>query len=262
MSTIANLPGRWTILYDPPATLNADGTGYTATVAFETDWSNLAAFVGVVGGLKTSIPIGGGNSITRLVPLQHPMYSGLWANAVACEAFGTPSATLTDLAHLYNHVKVVVTFVSVPYGISGSQAYMQVRMKGSGVYTTIQGRKLVFPGGEVLGQDAGEFVGQQTYSITMYQCPQLNDSILNPLVNNVNSTTFLGYSAGYVLFNSWDGDFSIGIGGLQNYTITCNVTWQSHPWNQFYQSNGVLDTPVDPASNPVFPSADLNQILA
>ena len=262
MSTIADLPGEWGYLYKSPPELNSDSGGYTARVTFVTTYANLVAFVLIAGGQPQTITSAGGSTMTRIVPLLHPIYSGLWATRISSKAFGTPSETSTALIDLYSHVEVTIDFASVPYGTNGSaDPYMTISIKDGGIYTSIPNRKFRFSNGEVLGQDAGQFVGQTTYSITLYQCPDLNDSTLNSLTNKISTTTVLGNPGNQMIFNTYTADYEVLSNGQLNYTKQLFLTYQSHPWNQFYRSDGVLDTPLDPSGNPVYVTADLTQAL-
>lgn len=260
MSTIADLPGAWCYLYKPFPTLSADGTAWTARITFATSQANVIPFVTICAGVVESVPYSGG-SVDRIVMLQHPLYNWLWSSAVSVEMFGEASAISTALQDLHSHARITVDFRSTNYPTSGSAPYATWEAQGAGIYTTIPGRKMKFPSGEVLGQDAGVFDGQTQYSLTLYQSPGLNDVFLDGYLNKLNSDTFKGKPPGSLLFNNWSGTFEVGSGGVMQWTKRILVTYQTHHWNQYYQMNGVLATATDPSGNPTFNSIAFGPLL-
>lgn len=251
MSTVADLPGDWRYAYKPSPTLSADGTARTAQITFITDQSNLIPFITIVDGVVESVPYTGGTT-DRIVTLQHPLYPSLYSSGYTCEMFGEASATSTALEDLHSKVRVTVDFRTTNYPTSGSEPYMTWEAKGTGVYTSIPGRKMKFSTGEVLGQEAGFFDGQTQYVLTLYQAPQLNDALIDTYLNKYNLDTFKGKPPGSLLFNTWGSSFEVSSGGVMRWTKQLVMTYQTHHWNQYYRSDGVLDTATDPASNPTF----------
>src|SRR5690348_1327381 len=114
-TTVADLPGRWTYLRDPTMKLRTVNGGWESQLAFETDFSNLSAFVLAIAGTPQTITTTWG-SMSRIVPLQHPLFSGLQAIQIDEDSCGTASTTSTALEDLYSHAKVYVNFRSVLYG--------------------------------------------------------------------------------------------------------------------------------------------------
>lgn len=260
-NTVADLPGRWSYLYKPQMKLTAQSGGYESTLAFETDFSNLSPFVLAVAGTSQVITTTWG-SMSRVVPLQHPLFPGLYADQVECEAFGAASDSSENLADLWSHVKVYVRFRSVSYGSDGDQAYMSIEEDKGATYTTIPGRKFAFPSGEPIDQEAGAFSSVKNYVITLYQCPDLNNTATDALMGKVNSAAFFDWPAGQLLFGGGRSIFERSVGGQVRYQKSYTLAYRSHPWNQVFKKNGTLDTPVDPAGNPQYESADFYTFLS
>lgn len=260
MPIVADLPGDWCYLYRPAPTLSADGTAWAARIVFATSQANVVPFVTVCAGVTESVTYSGG-SVDRVVTLQHPLYDWLWSSAVSVEMFGEASATSQALEDLHSHARITVDFASRTYPTGGDEPYSSWEARGAGVYTTIPGRKMKFPSGEVLGQDAGVFDGQTQYTLTLYQTPGINDVFLDGYLNKLNSDTFKGKAPGSLLFNNWGASFEIGSGGVMQWTKQITITYKTHHWNQYYQSNGVLATATDPASNPTFASIAFGPLL-
>lgn len=260
MATVDNLPGSWSYAYKPAPTFGADPSAWNARLVFYTDQSNLIPFVNVIAGQSESVTYSGG-STSRIVTLQHPVYNWMWSTGFSCEMFGEASEDSTELVDLHSKAKITVDFSSPTYPTSGTDPYLTWETKGSGLYATIPNRKMRFSTGEVLGQDAGEHFTQTTYILTLYQCPGMGDALFNLYNNKLNNATFRSIPAGQLRFDTWSASFAIGSGGVMQWTKQIQMTYQDHHWNQYYRSDGVLDTATDPASNPTYGSADFSLLL-
>lgn len=260
MTTEADLPGEFSVLYRTPMTLLWDNSGFTSTIAYMTTLTNQADFVLAIGGdTPKVIPTAYGN-ISRHIPLSHPIYYKLLADKVECEAFGEPSADSEALIDLWSHCSVKVTFRSVPFGISGDEAFSEWNQDQGSQYITIPGRKFKFPDGEPLDQDAGSFATINQYSLTLYNCPSQNDTVIGALASTYNNAVFMGRPVGSLLFVGAQGQSRTAIGGVTRWQRTLSFMYRSHHWNLCYKSSGVLDTPVDPAGNPLYQGGDWSQL--
>lgn len=269
MGTVATLPGQWDYLYKPAPTLTKTGPLWSATLSFVTDQSNCIAFVSAIAGQPTVIVTSGG-SMVRWIPLQHPLYTSLYAKNVHVEQFGTPSATSTELIDLHSKSKVTVDFESYPFataagggtGVLANLPYMTLTKKGGGVYTTVPDMKMTFPSdGEVLGTDAGIWSSQGTYILTQYMCSTLGDDVIEPLTGTINNATFLGKDAKKMRFDTWESSYQLGPNGDLIYTRTLQFSYQSYSWNEFSRSDGVLEEPLDVNGDPVYAVEDFTPLL-
>lgn len=260
-TTVADLPGRWTYLYKPAMKLRTANGGYESELAFETDFSNLSDFVLAVAGTTQTITTTWG-SMSRIATLQHPIFPGLYAYDVDADAFGAASESSQDINDLWSHARLTVKFRSVLYGTTGDQAYMAIEEDGGAEYTTIPGRKFAFPGGEPIDQEAGRFAGVKNYILTVYQATDMNSSATDALMGKVNSAAFLGWPTGQLLFGKVRSIQERSVGGVIRFQKSMTLAYREYPWNQSYQKNGVLATPVDPAGNPQYASADFYTALS
>jgi hypothetical protein len=260
-TTVADLPGRWTYLRKPPLRLTAQGDGYQSSLAFETDFSNLSNFILTVGGTANTITATWG-SLSRITPLQHPLFPSLLAFEVDAEACGEASTTSSTLANMWSRVRLNINFRSVPYDQTGDQAYMTIEEDVGSTYTTFPGRKLAFTDGEPIDQDAGTFVGTKNYQVTVYQAPSLDSSVTDALIGKINNATFLGFAAESLLFGGVRSSYERSVGGLVRYQKTFTFAYQSHSWNQAYKKNGTLGTVVDPAGNNLYSTGNFYLLMA
>lgn len=263
-TTIADLPGvrgtDWDFLRSPEMTLDDNGQGgYISSVAFWTNFSQLATFVTKIAGTSQTITTSWG-SFLRVVPMQHPLFSGLLARRVKCKATGEHSGTST-YNQMYSRAKVIVDFESVLYGTTGDQAYMSLEVEKGATYTTQPGRKFAFSSGEPIDQDAGAWAVTNNYVITLFQCPQLHDDYIDLAAGKINNATFLGRPAGTMLFGGCRGMQTISTGGVITYQRSLSFAYRSYSWNQAYNRAGTLDTPLDPAGNPQYANYDFNNLF-
>jgi hypothetical protein len=261
MSLTASLPQPWSYKYRTGPTLANDGTLWTASIVYITTQANLVAFIGVVAGLPPTVISTSYGTMTRVIPLQHPLYPWCYAKRVRTEAFGTPSPSSTALQDLHSHMWVTVEFESYPFGTTGDQAFMQFDSGGGSKYVTIPGRKMKFPSGEVIGQEAGVMVVETAYNLTLFQCPTLNDSVIQPLTGKINNAPFMGKPTGQMRFDTWESSQEVAVGGVVQFKKSLKFTYQDHHWNQFFKADGTLDTPTDPASNPAYQLTDFSVLL-
>jgi hypothetical protein len=265
MSTVAMLPMPWSYAYRPAATLAKDGSGLKATIHFLTTNANLPDFFDVVSGLPpVQIPLPGGGTTPKIVPLQHPRYSRMYAVKIYSEAFGTPTGS--DLEDLHSHVRVAVDFQAptfpTDFGGANDLPYMKKSVKHGGKYTTIPGRKMRFIGNdELIDQDYGIYTGECVYIYTFYQCTSLGDDVIRAMLGRINDTAFLGIPDGQLRFDSLDTDEETSTGGVKVYTRQLTFTYQDHHWNDFFRKDGTLDTPNDDDGNPPFEHAEFNDLL-
>lgn len=266
MSTISQLPQPWSYAYRPAATLAKDGSGLKATIHFFTTNDNLPDFFDVVSGLPpTQVPLPGGGTTPKIVPLQHPRYPRMYASRIYGEAFGEPSPSSTSLIDLHSHVRVAVDFEAptfpTDFGGQNDLPYMKKAVKHGGKYVTIPGRRMTFTNDEELDHDYGVYVPQDVYVYTFYQCTTLGEDVIRPMVGRINDTEFLGFPVGQLRFDGWDSDEETSVGGVKTYVRTLSFTYQDHHWNDFFRRDGVLDVANDEEGNPVHEHAEFNDLL-
>lgn len=264
--TVASLPTPWSYLYRPGPTFGNNGTTWKASIVFLTTTGNLAAFVDVVAGLPpTQVPVAGGGTVPRIIPLQHPLYPRLYAKDVQSESFGTPSPTNQALSALHSHARVTVNFESPAYSTDfdgpTDAPYMKKTVRSAGRYVTIPGRRMTFSNSEQIDQDTGVFVAQAVYVYTFYQCTSDGDDQIRPMVGRINDTAFLGFPDGQLRLDNFDTDEETSVGGVKTYVRTLTFTYQDHHWNDFFRRDGTLDTANDAAGNPVYEHAEFNDLL-
>jgi hypothetical protein len=261
-NTVASLPGTWKYLRNrwAPKTLNNDGTGWVAQIGFSTTYANLVPFVLAIAGSNQTITTSFG-SMVRVQRLQHPEYTGLYAVRVRTEATGESSGPGVD--QMYSMVKVLVEFSTMPFGTSGDSAFMTWETTQSSQYTTLPGKKYKFSTGEPLDQEVGVPANLNTYVLTLFNCPTLDDATIDTVMASpVNSATFRGKPAGSLMFGGCQSVYQTSVGGVVTFQKSFSFTYRSYDWNAAYKHDGTLGFPLDPANNPPFATCDFNTLLS
>lgn len=244
MSYVTDLPASAKITYAPKATFSGDESGWRAEMGWVCDYADRDAFLSIVAGTQENV----GNNITRIVPLRHPHYTNMLAYTVKAEDFGhDPNATVNKVNYPYTNTRITVGFKNWPFPIVGSQPFLTIRLRhGSEAITIPQAAYKFASTGQILqGVDAAVIVPTTVYTITLYQCPNLNDTLITTIqANPVNSDICLGIAPGYLRFDGADTEIVQTVTGMNTYTKTLSFTYRAAPWNQVLNSAGVWEAPV------------------
>lgn len=266
MTTMADIPGRWTHMRNPAPRVWNDGQGWSATMALETDEQNVLPFLTALAGTRQPI-IWSGGTFSRIVPLQHPVYTSLWLQAIDGEMFGTPTPTPNPplsmmLNQQFSRARFNLTFRAWPFPTIGDQPYMSIEQGQSVSYVTMPGTSLVFPSDEtVIGADAGIFIVENTYVITLYQCPDMNDTASDMLAGTANANPVFGKAPGHLRFNGVQASYQVNVGGMYSYTRRYELAFRSVPWNEFLRPDGVWEEPLKPDGTPVYELMDWSSLF-
>lgn len=253
-NTVSSLPGTlgtdWWYLVKPHRSVSGDTNGLKATIPFRTTYANHIPFLTQVFYYTATITSSWG-SFSRVFHLQHPEYPSLYASGFKMEATGNSGGT-TAYGTMFSDVRIEVEFTNPPYGFAGDTAFSTWEVDQGSTYTTHPGRKFKFGSGEPLDQDAGTFAVLNSYVLTIFNAPVLNDSVMDTLSGRVNNASFMGRAAGSLLFGGCKSTFQNNLGGTVSYQKSLSFTYRSYSWNQAFRSDGVLDTPTDPAGNGLY----------
>lgn len=262
MSYVTDLPASALLTYAPNATVSGDESGWRAEMGWVCDYADQDAFLATVAGTAENV----GNNITRIVPLRHPRYPDMLAFNVKSQGTGhDPNATPSVAGYQYEKAKILVSFKSWPFPIVGNQPFMTLRLRKSSEAITIPqaGYKFTSTGQILQGVDAAVIVPTTVYSLTMYQCPTLDDDLITSIqANPVNSDTIFNKAPGYVRFDGCDSEISQTVTGVITYTKTLTFTYRTAPWNQVLNPAGAWEAPVkiSDGSN-MYGTSALNQLL-
>lgn len=242
---IAAVAQVWQRQLDPPPTvsggvnepLKGDAT-WLVDLATVNTWLPL-----ILPGSLETVSVAG-VSATRYVALQHPNYPNLYAKRFRMRHqygdYDTGSVSITstgDEALCY----ILVEFESLPYPVTGSDAYLSVRGDG---YTKEFPVEATFAAGGTPAYDAVKPVSGELLTITVHDSPNITAAQEAAWVlaqNSLNLTSFRENAPGYVKFLKPTFEYLTKFDG----TRTCNYSLQFDacqvPHNKEYTRAGTLD---------------------
>lgn len=267
MAFIEDMPlasNLWAPTYDPKPIYEGGPEGRRATMHFVMGLNDVTTFVQFIKGQPETIPIAGGGTMQRIVPLLYPDDNELQLVSYGVEYFGTPGGVRgpgqSYYTPLFSHARVDCEFQTLPF-VFEDQAFYSISTDTGAVIETLPDTGLVFPGGERTTGDYGLPIPITALIITTYMSPTPVSYALASLTGKVNSTTAFGFPPGTLRFNGVKSDFARG---LYSRTLikSFGLAFREPGWNYVMRKNGVWDIPLFPGNgNPKYLSSDLN-ILA
>lgn len=226
--------------YGESATLQGVGSrkGYLC------NWTDRFTVARGLLGFKTTTSVGGTISITA--PSRHPELLNCYCTQVEFEPVGTPSQGASQLA--FSQCIVWGIYGSMNFTWGAGDPYQNIDPSTQFVYArqtldigteviTIPGTKLKYSGGGPLEQDYGLKLALVDMNITLYQVPYLPAQAIIPLAGAINSSTFLGVAAGYLLFNGIHNEMQVAVDGSYTQDISYSFTYRSQPWDYAYDGS-------------------------
>ncbi|MHC5536948.1 hypothetical protein ACYOEI_01585 [Singulisphaera rosea] len=253
MSYLSDCPVPYSVLYAPQSSEDVDPTSSRATLTFRTAYSDRAAFI--IFACGTVEP---GSPTPRIVPLRHPEFPNLYAQRI-----GSLNTGSNGSGSMYTDSKITVQFETLPFATAGDQAFRTTRLRSAGNYVTQPGNAFKFPSDNTpIKQDAGRFIPEMSYSITLFQCTNVNDDLIASLINKVNAGVFMGRPEGTVRFDGADSEVTQTVSGIITNNITLNLVFRPIPHNYLLRPDGGFEEAVDTSSgNPMYDLADLSPLL-
>lgn len=268
MSSLLDIPVEidWSRLPDPPESIILDQNGWGGRLAFVIPWGYRYEFMDLISGTDEAIPLTGGGSITRRVPLRHPERPLVFfAVRAECEGWGGPEGFLDGVGQevLHSHGRVIVEFATLPFGSTEDIPFSVTRVRHASEFWTVPSTAFVFSDGTKSDQAGGIDVGVTDISITTFLNPTLNHAQLTSFRNKINSVPFLGYAAGFVKFMGADTESPISALGSRTHTKSLTFRHREVHWNLQLRNDGDLDIPLNSFTDlPPYASADLNALIS
>lgn len=231
-------------------------------------WSTRYEFIRIARGQSETIEYPGGYSVTRIIPLKYPgtdpMFDNVYARSVQCESEGR-SFSDDDEAIGYTKCVISVDYQSWPFQFAGTDyPLMTKNLSASADVITVPGTAYEFPSDSLrLDRNAGILVPNVDFSLTFHFLPSLNDSLYTSLCGFVNSTTFLGYGAGFVQYVGPQSTSQLSVSGQQTHTVTHGFKWRRIKHNELMRPDGTaFEAPERVGSSDLLlPTADINALF-
>jgi hypothetical protein len=255
-------------------------SGPQATKVYLCDWGQRWAVVVGILGFNNSVSIGG--AITLQVPMRYPDFAGtaasLYASTVSVEGLGTPTQGTYSVA--YGVARITVNFRSFPWSFQGLSAndfnnqidpthpyiYAEQNMSFTSEFVTVPGTQVKWLGSGVkLGNRNWGFTSPiVNFTIALKDVPYIPAAqIIIATASPINSATYLGVSAGKLLFNGAETHQSRMSNGNLAQEVAYSFSYRPiAPWDYDYDgATNVWDKVVDLAGNPIRQRSDLSSLI-
>ncbi len=244
MATLADMQVPFEIQRNPPPTIEGGPNGKSGTITFLVALNDVPNFVSTLAGKLVTIDQGGGRTLKRVVPLQHPDYPDMLAVAFRSEAFGTPGGSgASFVSGMYSHARVAVEFASVPFGLNGDHPFYTVQTQMGSSHEAIPGSAFRFADQTKLSGDAAVSVDEVVFSVTTYLSQEPVGQAIRDLVGKVNDVPFLDCPPGTIRFSGVTTEFDQKVSFQKAYIKTFNFRFRSRPWNEVIRHDGVWEAP-------------------
>lgn len=264
MSLMTDLPTSVRWLHDQTEE-ELDLVSTRATARFWMPWSDRLAFLRIVAGLPQQFTVGTA-SITRIVPLQYPFYSNVFANRVHLVGEGSSRLAGDGASIDYDWAMATVWFSTPQWRIDGPFPLCTETSETNADITTRPNTAYKFPSdGAILNQNVGVLVPVTEFTLTFYQLPAYNKTLYASLSGYVNSATFYDYAAGTVQYIGPAIGSTIYNNNSAAWTVTHRFRWRSIEHNEIMRPDGNgFEAPVSvyDGTTKLLPAADLNLLWA
>jgi hypothetical protein len=248
--------------------------GPVAHKGFLCNWNDRYTVAQGLLGLSSTTHVGG--SFTLQTPAKYPEIQTIYAHEIQIQPVGRPFQGQNQLA--YPQVIVWAGYQALPWSFEGldygflenqidpatPMIYCKQNLDISTELMTIPGIALKFSNGNKVNRDYRLPIVNIDLQITFIRVPYLPaQALLAASLKPLNSTTFLGQAAGFVLFNGAHNEQTRATDGTMTQDLTLSFSWRSIRWDfDFNPKTGTFLQVQDVVnSNPVVQSSDLNQLL-
>lgn len=248
------------------------GQGQSGNKAYLCNWSDRFTVAQGLLGLSSTVSVGG--VITLNTPLAHPQMANCYAHSIDITGMGPPIQGSGNIA--FATAVVAVNYTNLPWTFSGFD-YMQLNpatpyvyakqnMDMSIQYVSVPGRMLKFSGsGKPIGQAFAFPVPIIQMSITLIRVPYLpsQQALLAATNGPLNSASFLGCAARFVMFNGMRNEQTRATDGTFTQDITYSFSYRPvAQWDRAYDASvpGWAQV-VDTSGNPMMGATDLNGLI-
>ena len=258
MSYESQLPGSAKRLYKETR-VRVEPNRVTARASWVCDYADLWTFLTVAAGTPETV----NGTVRRIVPLRFPDQPNyLLANNIDLQETGYDTA-----ANTYSKAKITIDFATVPFGLSGSSAFVTSETNYGGNMITLPGSAYQFSGGTKVNQDVGRFIPEWEWRLTYYQMTSIDGATIGSLLGKVNSATITGpnglsCTAGTLRFDGGSHRVQVSTGFVFSYELSLSFMYRPVSWNQLMKPDGTGFADVtDGSSNPIYATADLTPLL-
>lgn len=263
--------------------IDAQGPYYRVEY-YITDWTQSDAFVNALKGI-TTITGGAGGQVTKTAPHQHPLSPNLYCAEAHCRGTGLEQLNAQGYPSYAGGALIEATYrPMVPLGgfqMTPSELLQQIDPATPILWCTQEleftTEYFIVPGSQstvkfTSGAHSGDVVGIPfkinvpiTYlNLTFHKVPYMPAASIRAVQGNVNSTTFLGAPAGYVLFKGARVVRDCNSDGTvvqKVMLVFANRTATGQKWNYLPDIDLGWQSVAASGGATLYPTADLNTII-
>jgi hypothetical protein len=268
LSTFDQLPASYCRMHQT-VTERVDEQGIYCSDRWVGPWESRADFLRIAMGQEETIEYPGSYSVTRIIPLKYPgadpMFDNVYAYDVQMEGIGRSSSSTSE-GITFAKAIVTVQYRSWPFYFPGGGDYplMTVTANASADVVTVPGTAYEFPSDSLrLDRNAGVLVPKVDFALTFHFLPSLNLSLYTSLCGFVNSTTFYGFSSGFVQYVGPASSSTLRVGGQYTHTVSHQFQYRRIKHNEIMRPDGTgFEAPERVGSSDnLLPTADLNALF-
>lgn len=253
-----------TIARSPAPEITGGPDGRTARASFLIKpLTEIGPFLAFAAGSNEVLPLAGGGTITRKVPLRWPDDAEMYVDSYnltylgkAMDALWQPGLSIHT--EQYNYARMDMFFRTLPEGVGSGQVFYTISTESGVDVETIPDGGFVTAGGRKVTGDRGIFIPGTILVVTTYLSPTPVSYTLRSLVGRVNSVDFEDHPPGTLRFDSVRQEFTTGSAG-QGLTKSFAFKARDEPWNKVLDDLGAWDYAYSVATGqPKYKSTDLN----
>jgi hypothetical protein len=272
MSYLYDYPG-WgttvTIARNPAPTIEGGPEGRAGVLTFLiSPLTQIGPFLTWCAGADETMPIAGGGSIVRRVPLRHPDDDEMYIESYSLDYFGTPKSDTWAIGksihtEQFSHARMTAYFRTLPLGVGSGQQFYTISSEIGASVETVPGAAMVDEDGNKLTGDRGWVVPCTNLVVNTYLSNTPVGYAIHSLVGRVNSVGFVDpilgtYPAGTLRFEGVAQAATIGTTGF-NLTKSFNLKFREMPWNKVPNKVGLWQFAYAVGDgSPKYQSSDLN----
>lgn len=257
-----------TIARSPAPTMEGNPEGRFSELTFQIKpLSALGPFLTFLRGEVEDVPILGGGTISRRVPLVHPDDSDQYIESYRADYWGRAGSELWEPGksvhtEQYSFIKLRAFFRTLPPGIGSDQQFYTISDETGADVQTIPGGAMETESGRSLTGEMGITIPCTSLVVTTFMSPTPISYAIRSIVGRVNSTPFTdgsdSYPAGVVRFDAVRQEQSRGTSGSV-LTKSFTLKFRDEPWNKVMNDLGVWEYAYSVSGGATkYKTADLN----
>ena len=202
--------------------------------------------------------------MSRIVTLQHPRFTNLYASEVQWEDRGE-SGNTTDLYGGFTHTLINVTFKTPEFPPTGDNAFLEFRGRCAPRMGRVPAEAVTI-GGVPSVFDTDQLIGGSDFEIVLHQLPSFDYPYYLARQNRTNSAawTFMGvtYPAESLLFLGPSWHMKRQVGGVEQWEVGLGfqATTSDFLWNRNRDATGAIGLELV-AGQRKYPLLNFNELI-